>query len=202
MKTDELNTTFRFLQLENVRLADENQQLWDEVFVLRQVLEALVTMLEVTTSVGADMDVLGLLDRILELSLSSIRAEDGSLLLVDEETNELVFVVVHGDIREQLLGYRIPLDAGISGWAATHAQSVIVPDVRLDMRFLPDVDQTFHFSTRTIITVPIIHDGQVLGVLSALNKAGDAIFDENDLILLELVAFLGGIAMAKMDEIA
>jgi len=49
--------------------------------------------------------------------------------LVDEETQELVFVLVHGEFREALQGYRVSWDQGLAGWAFQENSAVIVNDV-------------------------------------------------------------------------
>lgn len=198
MTTGTLNPT-RFLQYENRRLLDENDTLRSELEKLHRVFEALMTLQEVSVSVTAQTDVLQLLDRLLESALGSVGAKDGSLLLADEEKNELAFVVVHGEVREKLMGHRIPIGTGIAGWVAQKRQAVVISNARLDPRFSPEVDHSFHFHTRSMLCVPVVYASKVLGVIQALNKEDGAEFNRGDLSVLGVVAQLVGESLHRAE---
>jgi signal transduction protein with GAF and PtsI domain len=199
----EIRGTAHFIQQENVRLQKENERLQQEVVRLRLILRHLGNLNQMALSIHPETDILLLLDQILQAALTSIQAEDGSLLLVDEETKELSFVVVHGAVRAKLVGHRIPLGVGIAGWVAQHAESVIVPNAQTDPRFSPGVDQAFQFKTRSMICVPIIFlvTGRVLGVIQALNKANFKEFVQADLLMLNVVAQLAAAAIARAESV-
>lgn len=189
--------TTRFLQHESKRLQQENQELRDEVHLLRGILDALRQLHEITTIINAETDILLLLDGILEVALNSLGATDGSLMLVDEEAQELVFVVVHGQVRHTLVGHRMPMGTGIAGWVAQNHKPVIVPNVYTDPRFSSGVDSNYAFHTQALICVPIIYNEQVLGIFQALNKRNNEPFTQADLSLLGVVAQLAATAMHK-----
>lgn len=201
MVDDSIHEVVRFLQRENVRLKRENSELRQELEEARSVLEALQGLQEVSASLNVRTDVLYLMHRILESALASIQAHDGSLLLVDDETQELVFVVAHGDVAEELVGYRIPLGMGIAGWVAAHRKAVVVQDVHRDPRFSPQVDHAFDFRTNSLLCVPIVYGRSTLGVIQALNKEGGEPFTDADLTLLGVVAQLAATAMRAMSRI-
>jgi L-methionine (R)-S-oxide reductase len=77
---------------------------------------------------------------------------------------------------------RIPIGYGLCGYAAKHAESIVVDDVSKDDRYL----QCFGH-TKSEIVVPIMHDGVVLG---EIDSDGDEIgaFGDDDRVLLEDVA--------------
>lgn len=196
----EYRETIRFLQQENIRLQKENQDLNQEVMVLRDVIDALRALQEITAGIDVNTNVVHLLDRILQSALASISATDGSLLLVDDDTNELAFVVVFGKVRESLMGHRIPIGTGIAGWVAENAEPVIIQNVRQDARFSAQIDQSFKFQTKSMVCVPIISGEKVLGVIQALNKANGAEFRRTDLALLGVVAQLAATAISKAER--
>lgn len=198
----ELRDTLRFLQTETVRLQEENRELREENTALRQVLSALFNLHDVSSAVTAETDVLALLDGILHSALAALNATAGSLILVDEDTGELVFTVVHGELRERLVNYRLPPGTGIAGWVAKHLEPVIIPNARADPRFSPAVDQHFGFQTRSLLCVPIVTRHRVMGVLTALNKADGREFDSDDLALLKVISQLAAAGMERAETAA
>ena len=93
------------------------------------------------------------------------------------------------------------MGVGIAGWVAQHAESVIVPNVQTDPRFSSRVDQAFHFKTRSLVCVPIVFNGRVLGVIQALNKSSRKEFVSTDLLMLNVVAQLAAAAIARAESV-
>ena len=193
----ESTSALRFLQQENARLQEENKTLREDSLAFRHYMEALKDLYWATQRITSEENLFKLLDQILYNALSVLRAEDGSLLLLDEETDELVFVLVHGDIRHELRGYRIKSDVGIAGWVASQREPLIVNNPRQDGRFSLDIDEEFSFVTRSILCVPMIARGKLIGVIELLNKRDDD-FAEADATLLLLLGQVAAIALEEM----
>ena len=185
----------RFLQQENVRLKDENQLLNDEVQALRRYVRALQGLQQTVHRFTPEQDVLALLDTTMDFALELLDATDGSLMLVDEETDELVFVLVHGAVRETMTGHRFDRRKGIAGWVAERGEPAIVGNVRTDARFLPEMDERFGFVTRSLVAVPLAARGKVLGVIELLNKRSGEGFTDDDASLLLILAALSASAL-------
>jgi len=199
-ETGPLREALRNMQTENTRLRDENRELRDENQTLREVLDALRALQDVSASITANTSVIGLLDRILQSALTTIQATAGSLLLLDED-GSLVFTVVHGPGREEIVNYRLPPGAGIVGWVAQNLEPVIIPTARLDPRFSSIVDEHFNFETHTLMCVPIASPRKVFGVITALNKLEGNEFTTADLSLLAVVAQLAVSAMERAETL-
>jgi GAF domain-containing protein len=191
----------RFTKEEAARLAHENTDLRADLKALRQSVRALSSLYFVSQHITPEVDVLQLLAGILDTALAVLKASDGSLLLTDEETGELVFTVVRGSAADRLLGYRLPAGTGIAGWVAQHRVPQNVRNVRQDARFYPQVDEAFGFNTRSMVCVPVnLDDGRVLGVVSVLNKVSDREFTQEDLDLILVVAQLAATAMRRAER--
>jgi GAF domain-containing protein len=188
----------RFLQQENTRLQDENKSLQEENRALRRYMDSLEDLYGAAQQITSEENLINLLDQILYNAMVVIRAEDGSLLLLDDETDELVFAVVHGDIRGELRGYRISGDIGIAGWVATEWEPLIVDNPRQDWRFSPQVDEAFGFVTRSILCVPMITRGKLVGVIELLNKYDGNRFMDADATLLSILAHVAATALEDM----
>lgn len=192
----------RVLQLEVSRLRDENRDLRSEIAVLHSSIRALSALQDLIQRLTPGTDVLALLNDLLTSVLAVVGASDGSLLLVDEDTQELVFAVVHGQAKERLTGYRISHGQGIAGWVASHRQPQIVQDVRKDSRFSPLIDETFDFQTRSLAAIPLLDGDRVLGVIEAINKTSDRAFTQVDYDLLRVVAQLAAAVMIRAESAA
>jgi len=193
----ESTSALRFLQQENTRLQEENKALREDSLAFHHYMEALKDLYWATQRITSEENLFKLLDQILYNALGVLRAEDGSLLLLDEETSELVFVLVHGNIRNRLNGYRIKSNVGIAGWVISHREPLIVNNPRQDGRFSLDIDEEFSFITHSILCVPMITHGKLIGVIELLNKRDDE-FTEADATLLLILGQVAAIALEEM----
>ena len=194
------STTLRFLQQENARMQEENKSLRQENLGLRRYIDSLKSLASATQQITSEENVLVLIDQILYSAMDVLNAESGSLLLHDEETDELAFVLVHGGVEEELKGYRIKRDEGIAGWAATRQEPLVVNNPRQDPRFFAAVDETFDFFTHSILCVPMVARGKLIGVIELLNKQDHDEFNEADLSLLSILGHVAAIALEELDS--
>lgn len=193
--------SLKFLKEEAARLTQENHDLRQEVGSLRQAARALTSLYSVSQQITPQVDVLQLLGNILNSALTGLNATDGSLLLLDDTTGDLVFSVVRGNAAGRLEGYHLPKGQGIAGWVALHRQPQVVRDVRHDPRFYGQVDETFGFNTRSIACVPVyLDDGRLLGVIEVLNKVADKEFTPDDVDVLLIVSQLAATAMRRAER--
>jgi signal transduction protein with GAF and PtsI domain len=190
----------RFLQEQNASLQEENKQLREENQALRMYVAAVGELHRAVSTISSADNLLSLLNKILYNAMSVLDASDGSIMLLDEETDELVFVLVHGDVEGKLQGYRINKDIGVAGWVATNREPLIVNDARKDWRFSPHVDEAFNFLTRSILCVPMIARGRVIGVIEVLNKFSDEGFNDADTNLLSILGYIAGAALDDMQR--
>jgi sigma-B regulation protein RsbU (phosphoserine phosphatase) len=195
--------TVRFLQEENQRLQQQAAELQEANSYLRECLKSIRGLQWAVERLGTQVELQGLLDRIMYEALRMVDAEDGSLSLVDEESKELVWVVVRGVLQEKLQGYRMSLEQGVGGWVATHQEPVVVNDITQDDRFSPEVDRLFHFRTRSLTCVPLVSRGKVLGVIEVVNKFSGRPFDDRDVEMLTMLAPIAATAidLASREEV-
>ncbi len=188
----------RFLQQEHIRLQAEIKELREENESLRAYLKALEHLYLAAQDITSEADLITLLDNTMHYAVHLAQASDGSVLLLDPETNELVFAVVHGDKRGELRGYRLPIDTGIAGWVAAHRKPVIANHAHQDARFSPHVDEVFGFVTRSLIGVPMVAHNRVIGVIEVLNKYTGAPFTEADVHLLLILSSIAANALETL----
>jgi len=109
-----------------------------------------------------------------------------SVLLYDEERDDLYFAAGSGLGADSLIGQRLPLGQGVAGWVVEHDEPALVPDVLQDPRWFSDFDRSGDFKTRSILCVPLRSKGRIIGALETMNKEGG--FNQDDVRLLTALA--------------
>ena len=138
-----------------------------------------------------------LLRMIVETAAHVIGARGASLLLVDEEREELVFEVAVGSEAEELSGLRLPLGHGVAGLVAVSGQPMAVSDAQSDPRVASDVARTIGYLPQALLCVPMLYGDRVIGVLELVDKAGGGSFTGGDIDSLALFANQAGVAIRQ-----
>jgi len=127
-------------------------------------------------------DLRELFDQTAEMVAVAIDAEIVSLMIVDPDRGDLFIAASRGLGGQNLAERRITVRSGVAGAVAAWGKPVLVNNIETDHRFL----RLNHpqYSTKSLLSVPLRVDGEVLGVLNVNNKASGAAFDEHDLALM------------------
>jgi GAF domain-containing protein len=178
---------------EAAQIEAENAALREEILCLRQFIDSMQNLMEAVEQPLPEAELMELLSGVLSNALQTISASDGSLLVLDEDSNELVFVITQGEsANKQLAWQRLPPGEGIAGWVAKNRRATIVNDAQADDRFYPAMDRALGFKTQSVLAAPIIGGGRVLGVIEMLNKKKDKLFSVGDQTLLTLMCRFSG----------
>jgi diguanylate cyclase (GGDEF)-like protein len=124
---------------------------------------------DVAKALTSTLDLDSVLQTIMEKMAEYFRPETWSLLMVDEQKNELYFAIAVGAAAKALSDTRLKVGEGVAGWVAMHGEAVIVPDAQNDPRFSPRVDEITRWQTRSLICMPLRSKHRVLGVIQLLN---------------------------------
>jgi diguanylate cyclase (GGDEF)-like protein len=168
----------------NEAVAPERKRQLEEVAIFNDVAKAL------TSSLNLD----SILQTIMEKMAEFFRPDTWSLLMVDEQKDELYFAIAIGDAAETLKTVRMRMGEGIAGWVARNGESLIVPDVYNDPRFAKRVDEYTKWKTRSIICVPLQSKHRVLGVIQLINCAMES-FGEQEMFFLHALCDYAAIAI-------
>ncbi|PYQ23773.1 MAG: sensor domain-containing diguanylate cyclase [Acidobacteria bacterium] len=129
--------------------------------------------------------------KVIELIMAKIQqlipSEAWSMLMVDEEKQELTFELALGEKGKDVSAFRVKMGEGIAGWVAQTGKPTIVNDTSRDPRFARRFDSQTQFQTRSILCAPLISRGRTIGVVQVINRRGGK-FTQADLeVLLTLV---------------
>ena len=144
---------------------------------------------------GSDEHHAELLSSIVEVARAIFQAKASSILLYDEDTDELVFEAVAGEGSDSLVGHRFPSSTGIAGFVLVTGQPMIIEDLRRDPRFAKDLAESTGFVPEGLMAVPLLHEERTLGVLEVLDRPQNAAFSLHEMDLLALFATQAAVAL-------
>ena len=167
------------------RLLEETQQRAFQLSSLNDLTRQLTSTLELEP----------LLQNILENAVSILNCEAGSLFLMDEQTDDLIFKVTVGPpVSADLVGQRVPAGSGIVGRAASEQKPVVENQAQTSPDRFAAVDQKTGFVSKSLLAVPLMFKDRVIGVIEVINRKDNLPFIEDDQTLLS--AFTGQAAVA------
>jgi PAS domain S-box-containing protein len=176
---------------QQVGLAVRNAQLYQAA----QQVDRLETVNAIGAAVVSSLDLDVVLPHLLGLTCRALDAAEGSILMLDRDTNELVFEQTLAQPgAEQLRGQRLEVGQGIAGWVAQHRQTLCVNDVHEESRWYGGLDESIGFETRSLVCAPLLYHGEVTGVIEVVNKRRGP-FTDGDVSLLEAVTTIAASAL-------
>jgi signal transduction histidine kinase len=161
-------------------------------------IDHLERLLEVVRGLTTAPDLEAFLQTVISEATELTDSELSSILEYDETAEELRFLAMHWFQRDLLRPVGVPLDGSAAGWVYRRGQPLIIQDVRADQRHFKVVDRVTKHVTHSLVAVPLIVRGEVIGVLEALNKKDNAHYTEEDLTILETLAALAAQAIQNV----
>jgi diguanylate cyclase (GGDEF)-like protein len=141
---------------------------------------------DVAKTLTSSLELDSILQTIMEKMAEYFRPDTWSLLMVDEERDELYFAIAVGSASEALKNVRLKVGEGIAGYVAKHGEKVVVPDVLKDPRFAKRIDEMTKLETQSIICVPLRSRLRVLGVIQLVNVDMNHFGDQESFFLQSL----------------
>lgn len=178
---------------------DETRQIHAKLNRFQQAIHALNRM-ALSIQFDAERNLAHLVHELLTTALQATEAENGSVILLDEDSDELVFVDVIGSAREDLLGYRLPSGYGVVGSCLANRLPRFIEDVKREPMWSPEVGNRTGFETLSLVCVPIFESGRPIGALEVVSSPTEGPLERETLDVLELVAKFGSLALAMAQE--
>ena len=158
-------------------------------------VERLLADIEFSKALVSAYDMETLLTAVLERIKLLLPAANWSLLLLDPQTRELYFAVTVGVDLESVKSIRLRPGEGIAGTVVQTGRPIFIPDVDQDPHFSARVDTVTGFATRSIIALPLVVRGEVIGVFEVVNVEDEKFFREKYLPHLTILAEYVAIAV-------
>lgn len=140
----------------------------------QKTITQLSLLFEATRLLNSTLDLAELLELILKIARTEVKADRGTVFLVDQKRGELWSIVASGLEREEI---RVALGQGVAGRVAQTGETINVEDA-YSLEFMDrSFDQKFGYRTKSLLSMPIRHrTGEIVGVIQLLNQTTEGRF--------------------------
>jgi signal transduction histidine kinase len=166
------------MAIENARLFEAEQRRAEQFHAINEVGQRITSILDTDELLW---QMVRLIRETLGYSIVGIGLVEG---------DRLVFRAGAAPRGQLPVDVHIQLGSGVTGWVATSGQSLLVPDVSREPRFVSPVP----VSSRSELAVPMKTKDAVIGVLNVESEDLNA-FDESDRLVLESLASQAAVAI-------
>ena len=154
-------------------------------------------VLDIGRTLASSFDLPKVLPKIMDPLRQMVSAEAWSVMLMSNDESELVLEAAKARPGKRVKQFRLKLGQGEAGMAALDRAPKVVPDVARYGDFDASLDAATGWKTRSVMAVPIISKGRLLGVMELINKQDPKGFSGSD---LELVSRLLGQAAIAIEQ--
>jgi len=144
----------------------------------KKTITQLSLLFEATRLLNSTLDLAELLELILKIARTEVRADRGTVFLVDSKNKQVWSIVAQGLDHQEI---RVPFGHGVAGRVAVTGEIINVEDAYSLDYFERGFDQKTGYHTKSLLCVPIRHSsGYIVGVIQLLNQVENGKFSTED----------------------
>ena len=181
--------------LAEARLRRERDELTRHLLQVNRQLEQYVKELRILYGLGRSvtslLDLELVLNRVVEAAVYLTGAEEGSLMLLDEETGDLYMRAARGVGEKHARGFRVRVEDSIAGRVLRTGEPIMLGGQRPDDTYKVKTD----YFVKSLLNVPLKVGNQVIGVLAVNNRDTARPFSPRHLRMLTALADYASIAI-------
>jgi CheY-like chemotaxis protein len=159
-----------------------NQQ-WERRF------RELSTFHDIGKAVTSLLDLEKVVNRTVEAAVFLTGAEEGFLLLVDQQTKELYMRAGQGLSQKEARSFRIKVQDTLSGQVVTTGKPIMINNVQNQVKLKTG------YLVKSLLHIPLKLRDEVIGVLSVHNRLSPKAFASDDLRALTILASYAAVAI-------
>ena len=147
------------------------------------------TLSKIVAGVSQQQTIDSFLELIIDITVKSLDAKTGIIMLLDEKANELYAKVSSGFIGD-LKGLRVRVADEGPGWVVKHKKPLLIPKLLKlkseisDNPFMPP-----------LLCVPLIYQEKMLGIIAVSGKSTSESFGDDELVIVSNLASQTAVAI-------
>ncbi|MHC4941502.1 MAG: sigma 54-interacting transcriptional regulator [Planctomycetota bacterium] len=157
----------------------------------------LLRLQEVNHAINSEINLHPLLERIMDVVIELTSAERGFLIIVKD--HEMEFEIARNFKKAEVDQPELAISRSIAKQVIQGRRPMIVVNARDDDRFR-EVQSITNLGLRSVLCVPLILKGEVIGAVYVDNRLDKAVFSEEDLPSLEAFADQTAIAIHNAQQ--
>ncbi|MGD8455609.1 MAG: GAF domain-containing protein [Anaerolineales bacterium] len=152
---------------------------------------------DISRELATALDLRVVLQQVLSMSLSTVRGNGGSIIVLDENSEPVDSAIIHEGVvfdgtTERL---RATLESGLAGWVIQNRKAALVQDTSKDDRWIvrayPEDDNV---GPKSSVSAPLLVRDRLVGVMT-LSNPNPNYFTQEHLDLVQSIADQAGIAV-------
>jgi len=158
---------------------------------------SLELLYNVSREFASALDLKVVLQRVLLLSMQTVGANSGSIIVVNENGEPLESAIVTGTTIHDHTTHRLreTLERGLAGWVLRNQQAVLIENTSLDERWMArKYEDGIASEAKSVISAPILARNQLVGIITLAKKDIHTLSIDH-LDLVKAIADQAGIAI-------
>ncbi len=163
----------------------------------RATRASLELLFNISREVATALDLPAVLERVLFLSMRTIGANSGTIIVLDDNGIPVDSTIIYGT---DVFGHtthqlKETLDKGLAGWVVENRSAVLIPDTSKDERWVKRPDDAEDASgSKSAVSAPLLARERLVGVITLVQPEPNY-FTEDHLALVQSIADQAGIAI-------
>ncbi|MEW5692865.1 MAG: GAF domain-containing protein [Candidatus Hydrogenedentota bacterium] len=197
---EDIKLKIREVEDSNKMIKEYSEKLKEINLNLERNIESLTTLFEIGKIINSSPSLEETLALILSKTVGLVNADNGSIMLVDEENGVLRLMAKFGKREKEMTkDLVLRIGEGIAGWVAKTGRARITEDVSKDpMYYKQNILENLNFS---MISLPLKVNDKIIGVLNIEKNKRSGSFNRDDLNILGSLADHAAIAVEKSKNI-
>jgi len=158
---------------------------------------SLELLYRVSRELAAALDLPTVLQRVLSLSIDTIGAISGSIIIIDDEGQPIESAIIFEDklLHHTTNQLKSTLDDGLAGWVVHNREAAYIADTQQDNRWLiRPGDHQDAKRAKSVVAVPITTRDKLIGVITVAHPEPNYLTKDH-LALVQAIADQAGVAV-------
>ncbi|MBI5417972.1 HD domain-containing protein [Candidatus Poribacteria bacterium] len=183
---EQLNERVKEIEMTNTQITNLYEEVEKTNIQLSNKVKALSILHEVGNAINSVHDLNKLLNFIIICATEELHSDNGSIMILNKDKNELEVKIAKGLDKETIRASRVKVGEGISGWVAKAGDPLLINNIYEDPRFANASRNKY--PSKSFLSVPLKIKEKIIGVINLNNKRFNEEFTQDDLEFLMTLA--------------